>query len=111
MYEVVGTNEQTVTRHSGEPEPRPLKKQKQDCVPLDRLVIRGRGFWKIYNHSFPLDVLYRLVERHQFSTSVSGLSFPSDLIREKAMRGVWKLSSNEKIDDLQLQLATMEIDE
>ena len=80
---------------------RVIQPPEKGCVPLDRLVLRGRGFENIYNDSFPLDVLYRLVNRHQFSTSVSGLSFPSDLIRQKAMRGVWKLSSDEPIPELE----------
>ena len=84
--------------------------EEKGCVPLDRLVIRGRGFEKIYNDAFPLEVLYRLVNRHQFSTSVSGLSFPSDLIREKAMRGVWKLSCEEAIPELEGRFARMDIE-
>ena len=36
MLEIVGTNERTVIPQS----------EDQDCVPLDRLVVRGRGFWE-----------------------------------------------------------------
>jgi len=111
MQEVIRINGNAIIRKSEEQERGQSKRPRQDCVPLDRLVVWARGFGEICNHSFPLDDLHRLIDRHQFSTSVSGLSFPSDLIREKAMRGVWKPSFNETIPELQEQFAGMEIDE
>lgn len=76
----------------------PSKKRKQTTdMPKSRLLVRARGFKGIYNENMPLDILDRFLDRHKFSTSVGGLYFPSELIRQKAMRGAWNLSSSETI--------------
>lgn len=72
--------------------------ESTDAVPPDtRLVIRGRGLERIYNPSLPLDILRRFSDRHQYSSSVSGLCFSTELIKQQALRGLWKLSSPEVV--------------
>jgi hypothetical protein len=72
------------------------------AVPPDtRLVIRGRGFERIYNRSLPLDILRRFSDRHQYS--VSGLFFPTELIQRQPLRGPWKLSSLEVASRVKVQ--------
>lgn len=73
----------------------PAKKQKQENIATSRLVVRARGFEGIYDESLPLDILSRFIDRHGYSTSTGGLHFYTEMIRRKAMRGAWKLSSSE----------------
>ena len=47
----------------------------------------------------PLGILKRLIDRPQFTTSMAGLNFTSDQIRRTAMRGLWKLSAPEYIEN------------
>lgn len=78
----------------------PQSKIEDTVAPDTRLVIRARGLEKIYNPSLPLEILCQLSDRHPYVSSVSGLSFPTELIRQKAMRAVWKLSSPEIISSM-----------
>jgi hypothetical protein len=84
--------------------PCPQQSKSTDAVAPDtRLVIRARGFEKIYNPSLPLEILCQFSDRHPYSSSVSGLSFPTELIQQKAMRAVWKLSSPEIVSRMKTQ--------
>ena len=75
----------------------PTKKPRRANTSTSRLTLRARGFNGIYNKAMPLDILDRFIDRHRFSTSTGGLHFPTDLIRRKAMRGAWKLSSSDTV--------------
>ena len=84
--------------------PYPQQPKSNDAVAPDtRLVIRARGFEKIYNPSLPLEILCQFSDRHPYSSSVSGLSFPTELIQQKAMRAVWKLSLPEIVSRMKTQ--------
>ena len=63
--------------------------------PAGRLLFRLRGFREIYNPALPLKELESFYNRRQFSTTVSGLNYDSDLIRKASMRAVWNLSQEE----------------
>jgi hypothetical protein len=79
----------------------PQQPKSNDIVAPDtRLVIRARGLEKIYNSSLPLEILRQFSDRHPYASSVSGLSFPTELIQQKAMRAVWKLSSPEIVSKM-----------
>lgn len=61
----------------------------------DRLLFRIRGFAGIYNPALPLQELEKYFDRHQFSTTVSGLNYDSHVIRNTSMRAIWNLSQND----------------
>ena len=90
---------------------RPSKKLKQNNVPTSRLVLKASGFKGIYNDSFPLDLLSRFLNRHQYGTSTGGLYFYTDTIRQKAMRGAWKLSSSETVSSFLEPFARLGLEE
>ena len=73
------------------------KKPRQDNTPKSRLVVRARGFKGIYDESFPLHILARFIDRHNYGASTGGLHFYTEMIRRKAMRAAWKLSSVETV--------------
>ena len=81
----------------------PQSKSEDTVTPDTRLVIRARGLEKIYNPSLPIEILCQLSDRHPYVSSVSGLSFPTELIRQKAMRAAWKLSSPEIVSRMKTQ--------
>ena len=89
----------------------PYKKPRQDNIPASRLVVRARGFEGIYDDSLPLDILTRFIDRHQYSTSTGGLHFYTDLIRRKAMRGAWKLSSSETISSFLAPMGRLNLED
>jgi hypothetical protein len=63
-----------------------------DELEKTKLRFRLRGFRSIYNSMLPLDELERFTDRHQFPTSVSGLYYDSEFIRDASMRAFWNLS-------------------
>ena len=52
----------------------------------DKLRFRLRGFRSTYNSSLPPDELECFTDRHQCSTSVSGLYYDSEFVRDASMR-------------------------
>ena len=87
------------------------KRPKQDNIPKSRLMVRARGFEGIYDESLPLDILSRFIDRHKYSTSTGGLHFYTDLIRGKAMRGAWKLSSAETVSLFLSQMGELSLED
>jgi len=85
------------------PVPKGTKRQRTDendytDTGNDKLRFRVRGFRSIYNSELPLDDLERFTDRHQFSSSVSGLYYDSELIRDASMRPFWNISQATLID-------------
>ena len=74
---------------------RPIKTRSADS-----LLFRLRGFRDIYNPALPLNELENFYNRHQFSTTVSGLNYDSDVIRNASMRAIWNLSQKELLGGL-----------
>jgi hypothetical protein len=65
----------------------------------NRLVFRVRGFEEIYNAAIPREIS-RLIDRHQFSTSLPGLNYPSKSLQQASMRAIWNLSAKELIQNV-----------
>lgn len=61
----------------------------------NKLVVRARGFEELYNRSLPLSILRPIVHRHLFSSSIAGVKFPTEFIRDQSLRPIWNTSSME----------------
>ena len=62
-------------------------------------MVQALGFEEIYNESIPLRELGRLIERHKY-TYFRGLQFSSQMIKERSVRGVGKLSYDQYLEAL-----------
>jgi hypothetical protein len=60
-----------------------------------KLVVRARGFETLYNKDLPLNLIGEFFDRPQFASSVSGINFKSELLRQESMRPICNLSSIE----------------
>src|SRR5277367_3965931 len=69
----------------------PRKRRKESPPASTRIMVQALGFEEIYNESIPLNELGRLIERHKYSC-FRGLNYPSELIKERSVRSVGKLS-------------------
>lgn len=74
-------------------------------------MVRARGFEGIYDESLPLDILARFIDRHRYSTSTGGLHFYTDMIRRKAMRSAWKLSSAETVSSFLAPIGRLSLED
>jgi hypothetical protein len=89
----------------------PSKKPRRVNTPTSRLNFRARGFNGIYNKAMPLDILDRFIDRHRYSTSTGGLHFPTELIRRKAMRSAWKLSTSDTVSSFLSGFGRLSLDD
>jgi len=75
------------------------KRRRLSPPEADRIMVQALGFEKIYNDSIPLKELGSLIERHKYSY-FRGLQFPSELIKERSVRAVGKLSYEQALKAL-----------
>jgi hypothetical protein len=77
----------------------PRKRRKESPPASTRIMVQALGFEEIYNESIPLNELGRLIERHKYSC-FRGLNYPSELIKERSVRSVGKLSYKQALKAL-----------